>query len=413
MNVVSAAKVAAVRQHGAMDHTTPPCDLDEVRLYRLGRVREQLRQRDLAAIVLYDQVNARYATDATNMQLWCSQNDARYVLVPAEGPVVLFDFGGKTLLSEGLPTIDEVRASEAFLYFSAGGDMANRARRWAAELDELVRSCSGANKRIAMDRIAPLGTQELERLGYRVFDGMEVMECARAVKSPGEIALMRVAIGVCEQAIQGIREALRPGITENALWAELHRGNIGGGGEWIETRLLASGPRTNPWFRECSMRVIEKGDMVSFDTDLIGPYGYCCDMSRSWVCDAAPSDEQRRIYAVAHEHLQHDMELLKAGMSYREITEKLKPLREDFRAGRYNVAMHGVGLADEHPAIYYPEDFADHGYDGVLEEGQVICVESLAAESGAREAVKLEEQVLITADGIERLTSYPMETSWL
>ena len=114
MNVVSAAKVAAVRQHGAMDHTTPPCDLDEVRLYRLGRVREQLRQRDLAAIVLYDQINARYATDATNMQLWCSHNDARYVLVPAEGPVVLFDFGGKTLLSEGLPTIDEVRASEAF-----------------------------------------------------------------------------------------------------------------------------------------------------------------------------------------------------------------------------------------------------------------------------------------------------------
>ena len=72
-----------------------------------------------------------------------------------------------------------------------------------------------------------------------------------------------------------MREALRPGITENALWAELHRGNIAGGGEWIECRLLASGPRTNPWFRESSMRVIERGDIVAFDTDLIGPYGYC------------------------------------------------------------------------------------------------------------------------------------------
>ena len=100
-----------------------------------------------------------------------------------------------------------------------------------------------------------------------------------------------------------MREALRPGITENALWAELHHGNIAGGGEWIETRLLASGPRTNPWFRECSMRAIERGDMVSFDTDLIGPYGYCCDISRSWICDAPPNDEQRRIYADAHAHI--------------------------------------------------------------------------------------------------------------
>ena len=412
MNVVSAGKVDA-RQHGAMDHTSPPCDLDAVRLYRLGRVREALRERDLAAIILYDQLNTRYATDATNMQVWCSHNEVRYVYVPVEGPVVLFDFGGKTQLSEGLPTIDEVRAPEAFLYFSAGADMAKRARRWAAELDDLICASAGGNKRIAIDRIAPLGTQELERLGYQIFDGMELMECARAVKSAGELILMRAAVEVCEQAVQGMREALRPGITENALWAELHRGNIAGGGEWIETRLLASGPRTNPWFRECSMRVIEKGDMVSFDTDLIGPYGYCCDMSRSWVCDAAPTDEQRRLYAVAHDHLQHDMALLKAGMSYREVTERLKPLRDEFRAGRYTVAMHGVGLCDEHPAIYYPEDYSAVGYDGILEEGQVMCVESLAAAKGGREAVKLEEQVLITAAGNEPLTSYPFEESWL
>ena len=137
------------------------------------------------------------------------------------------------------------------------------------------------------------------------------MENAREIKSAGEIALMRHSIEVCEQAIGQMREAMRPGITENALWAELHHGNIARGGEWIETRLLSSGPRTNPWFRESSMRVIERGDMVSFDTDLVGPYGYCCDISRSWVCDAKPTDEQRRIYADAHAHIQHDKALLK------------------------------------------------------------------------------------------------------
>ena len=137
----------------------------------------------------------------------------------------------------------------------------------------------------------------MQQLGYEIFDGFDVMEVAREIKSSGEIQLMRKSIEVCEDAVQMMREALVPGITENALWAELHKGNIAGGGEWIETRLLASGPRTNPWFRESSMRPIEKGDMVSFDTDLVGPYGYCCDMSRSWICDAEPDEEQRRLYA--------------------------------------------------------------------------------------------------------------------
>ena len=209
-----------------------------------------------------------------------------------------------------------------------------------------------------------------------------------------------------------MREALTPGITENALWAELHRGNIAGGGEWIECRLLASGPRTNPWFRESSMRVIERGDIVAFDTDLVGPYGYCCDISRTWVCDARPSDEQQRIYAEAYAHIQHDKALLRPGVTFRELTELTRPLGDEFVEGRYSVAMHGVGLCDEYPAIPYPQDY-EPGDDGVLQEGMVMCVEGLAAPAGGREAVKLEEQVLITADGHEQLSSYPLEEDWL
>ena len=413
MNVVSSAGIEAVRQHGAMDHTTPPCDLEEVRHYRLGRVRQALEARGLAGIILYDQINARYAIDATNMQIWCSHNENRYVYVPVAGPVVLFDFGGKTFMSEGMTTVDEVRRANAFNYLSAGPEVAQRARGWAAEMDDLIRTHSGGSKRIAIDRIAPLGVQELERLGYEILDGMELMENARAIKSAGEITLMRASIAVCEQALQLMREALRPGITENALWAELHRGNIAGGGEWIETRLLASGPRTNPWFQECSMRVIERGDIVSFDTDLIGPYGYCCDISRAWVCDAPPSDEQRRLYAAAYEQIERNKELLRSGITYRELSERLHPLAEEFLPGRYPVAMHGVGLSDEHPSIYYPQDATAYGYEGVIEEGMVLCVEALTAVEGAREAVKLEEQVLVTADGFEQLSTYPMEEDWL
>ena len=413
MTQASGSTANTPRQHGAMEHSNPPCDLDEMRHYRLGRVREALAARDLAGIILYDPLNIRYATDASNMQVWCAHNEARYLYVPAEGPVRLFEFGGGSdLLTTGLPTIDEVRGATYVLYFIAGGRQADNARAWAAELDSVIREHAGGNRRIAIDRVGPVGMIEMQRLGYEIVDGFEVMENARSIKSAGEITLMRHSIAVCEQAIAQMREALTPGITENALWAELHRGNIAGGGEWIECRLLASGPRTNPWFRESSMRVIERGDIVAFDTDLVGPYGYCCDISRTWVCDARPSDEQRRIYAEAYAQVQENKALLKPGATFRELTEFSRPFSDEFVEGRYSVSMHGVGLCDEYPAILYPQDY-EPGDDGVLEEGMVICVEGLAAPAGGREAVKLEEQVLITANGHEQLSSYPLEEDWL
>ena len=71
-----------------------------------------------------------------------------------------------------------------------------------------------------------------------------------------------------------MRDEMRAGISENELWATLHAGNIKRGGEWIETRILSSGPRTNPWFQECGPRIMQDGDLMAFDTDLVGNYGY-------------------------------------------------------------------------------------------------------------------------------------------
>ena len=224
---------------------------------------------------------------------------------------------------------------------------------------------------------------------------------------------MRAAIAVCEAGMEAMCEALEPGITENALWAKLHETNIRLGGEWIETRLLSSGPRTNPWFRGCSMRAIERGDMVSFDTDLIGPYGYCADISRSWVCGAKPSDEQRRLYAAAHAQIEHNKAMLKPGMSLREVSEAAWPIPEEFLSNRYSSVIHGVGLADEYPSIKHAVDFATKGYDGLLVPGMTLCVESFIGVEGGKEGVKLEEQVLITEDGCETLSGYPFEEDWL
>ncbi len=404
----------APRQHGAMEYSTAPVNLDEVRLYRLGRVREQLKQRDYAGILLFDQINTRYATDATNMQIWCSHYETRCVFVATDGPVVLFDYGNYPHLAEGLPTVDEYRVNKSFYYFTAGQRTSERAELFGDEIADLVSRYGAGNKRLAIDRLSYEGVAPLLKRGISIHSGDEVMEHARAIKSHGEIALMRKSIDVCEAGMRAMREALRPGITENALWAKLHETNITMGGEWIETRLLSSGPRTNPWFRESSMRTIEKGDMVSFDTDLIGPYGYCADISRSWLCgDGKPSDEQQRLYAFAVEQIEHNKNLLRPGASFSDVSENAWKIPNEFVANRYSSLIHGVGLADEYPSFKHWSDFAERGYDGEVREGMTLCVESYIGSEGGHEGVKLEEQVLVTKGGIEQLSSYPLELDWL
>ncbi|MEM7292525.1 MAG: Xaa-Pro peptidase family protein [Pseudomonadota bacterium] len=385
-----------------------------LRAYRVSRVREQLAQSDTAGIVLFDPVNIRYATGSSNMQVWTLHNPSRYAFVAADGPVILFDFHGARHLVEGIESIDEFRNATSWFYFNNGPRVAKMAKRWATEIADVMDACGGGNKRLAADRIDPAGVAELERLGVSVHEGQNLMEQARVIKSSVEIDAIRESIRVCQLAMDAMRNELRPGITENQLWSHLHQVNIANGGEWIETRLLSSGPRTNPWFSECSDRVIEAGDLVSFDTDMIGPGGYCADISRSWVCgESRPSDEQRRLYAYAFETIERYIERLKPGLTFREFSDAGGPLPESMSANRYPCMLHGIGLCDEYPFIAYPEDFDDSGFDGVLEEGMTVCVEAYGGEVGGREGVKLEEQMLITADGAQRLSSYEYEAEFL
>ena len=409
---ISVGNIAA-RQHGAMEYTTPPVDLDVVRRYRLERIQQQLRRLDYAGILLFDQVNCRYACDATNMQVWCSHYETRCVFIATDGPLILFDYGNFPHLAEGIPTIDEYRVNSSFYYFTAGTRTDERADEFGQIIADLVREHGGGNTRLAVDRLSYQGSSRLLQQGLSLHDGLEVLELARVIKSKEELALMQHAIDVCEIGVARMKEALEPGITENALWAKLHEANIELGGEWIETRLLSSGPRTFPWFRESSMRRIEQGDMVSFDTDLIGPYGYCSDMSRSWVCGNEPTDEQRRIYALAYEQIQHNCAVLKAGKTFREVSEQAWKIPNEFASSRYSSLIHGVGLADEYPSIKHIHDFDKKGYDGVLEENMTLCVESYTGSESSGEGVKLEEQVVVTKDGCELMTSYPMEMDWL
>jgi Xaa-Pro dipeptidase len=393
-----------------MSTVIPEIDEAAIRAHRLARVRQGLRASDYAGLLLFDPVNIRYATGSRNMQVWTMHNPCRYVFIATEGPVILFELGSARHLAKDLTTIDEIRPAWAWDYMIVGERNAEMAGNWAKEIVDLIQRHGGGNRRIAIDRADWLPVMWLQRHQLEIADGKPLVERARAIKSAEEIKALKISFQACADSIAVLRQKTQPGMTESAALGLLLQEAITRGGEYPETRLLSSGPRTNPWFQETADRVMQAGDLLSFDTDLIGRWGFYTDISRSWVIgDRKPTDEQKRIYNLARQQLDHNIALLRPGMSFREMSAKSWPVPEAFIANRYADIAHGVGLGVEYPLIWYQEDEAYGMYDGVFEENMVVCVESYIGAVGGREGVKLEQPVLITADGPKLFCDCPLE----
>jgi len=393
-----------------LSDTEARVDMRVLRASRLERLRAQLRARDYAGCLLYDPINIRYATGARNMTVWTLHNPVRYCFVASEGPVVLFEFHSTPHLAAGLETVDEIRTAVYWFYFGAGQHGPERVKLWAAELADLVRQHGGGNRRLAVDKCDFLGIDAMRAEGIEVTDGQEVTELARRIKSPEELACMAASIAVAEAGMARMREALKPGLSENELWSILHQINIAHGGEWIETRLLASGPRTNPWFQECGDRVIRPGELVAFDTDLIGCYGMCTDISRTWFLgDGEPTRRQKEMHKIAYEHITTNTSIVGPGVSFKELSDRGHQLPDIYVPQRYGSRFHGVGICDEWPSIKYREDWEERGYDGVLEPGMMLCVEAYLGEVDGPDGIKLEDQLLVTEDGVENMVSCPFD----
>jgi len=396
-----------------------PPDLGRMREYRWKRLTRHIVDRGYGGLLMFDPMNIRYATDSTNMQLWNTHNPFRAVLLCADGHMTIWDYKQSPFLSEFNPLVRERRSGASLFYFDTGDGIADAAARFALEIDDLIRRHGGSDMRLAVDKIMPHGMRALEARGFKIAEGEEVTEKCRAVKGPDEILAMRCAFHACESAVAEMerfaRENVPSGNTSEAdIWSVLHAENIRRGGEWIETRLLASGPRTNPWFQECGPRITQPNEVICFDTDMIGCYGMCIDISRSWwIGNQNPHPDM--VYAMRHavDHLRANMDMLKPGVTVPELTEHAHKLDDRFQAQKYSCMMHGVGLCDEWPLVAYPDAEVAGAFDYPLEPGMVLCIEALVSETGKDFSIKLEDQVLITADGHENLTSYPFDRQLL
>ena len=403
----------AMREWEAAGLTLP--NLETMRQFRWQRLVKGVTDRDYGGILMFDPLNIRYATDSTNMQLWNTHNAFRACLICADGYMVVWDYKQAMFLSRFNTLVREQRSGADLFYFDRGDKVDVAADQFSREVRDLIVEHGGGNMRLGVDKVMLHGLRALEAQGFTVLPGEELTEKVRSIKGPDEILAMRCAHHACEAAIAEMEAAARAGVpkgnmSEDDIWAELHAGNIRRGGEWIETRLLASGPRTNPWFQECGPRLVQNNEIVAFDTDLIGSYGICIDISRTWwIGDERPRQDMIDTMKIALEHIDHNMNLLKPGVMINDLSRNCHKLPDHMQKQKYGCMMHGVGLCDEWPLVAYPDAMVQGAFDYPIEPGMVLCVEVLASPEDGDFSIKLEEQVLITETGFENLTRYPFD----
>jgi len=384
-------------------------DIDEARLcaYRLNRIQNELKKVDAAFCVLVNPISLRYAINYRTYALFQAHIPTTYLFVPQTGPLILHAAYGES------PGVSEVRTGRALSVFDAGNTLEEQAKLFAQDAKDYLSELGTDNRRVAVEYVNPSITLALQAQGLEVIDGVDVSEQARVLKSDDEIACMRWSIDVAQLGIAKVEEVLKPGVREVELWALLNYTNLANCGDWHDGRMLASGPRINPWLQEASNRQIESGDLVGFDTDMVGPFGYFADISRTLHCGPdKPTIRQKQLYRMAVEEISHNLALVKPGTSFVDFQNNAWPIPEEFQKNAYTCIAHAVGMCDEYPRIN-PLHRGPTPYDGVIEAGMVLCIESYIGAEGERDGVKIEQQVLVTDTGYELLSDYPLDAKLL
>lgn len=381
---------------------TVDIDLAVLRAERLARLQAAMRDQGADVCLFFNQANVRYATGTATMTVYANGAFVRCAVVPAEGAPILFEHPKLVYRSE--PIVTDVRPMPAW-EFSDDADA--DARAWAAEVASALGDAGLGSRQLFVDKLGTPAYRALAEQGFAFRDTGPITLDAREVKTPQELRLFEVNAAIGMRMLQRFETEIAPGVRERDLLAAMTDTLLREGGEYLISRACVSGPNTNPWNLEATDRAVESGDLVFVDTDAVGYEGYFIDVSRTFLCgdvDATPA--QREAYRAAHDWMRAGIAELRPGLTMREYAGRVPALPEKYRAQRYEVLAHQAGLEDEGPSVAYAEDPQPNG-DRVLKEHSVICLEAYVGEVGGRDGVKLEEQLVLTADGARVLIPYP------
>jgi Xaa-Pro dipeptidase len=386
-----------------------PDELAALRRSRLERLQATMRARDVEICLFFSPANIRYATGTDVMGVWSAMTFERHCVVPASGPPVLFEYPGSMHVSERL--VRDVRP--AFEWQDKVPSAEANARAWARAMRSLMAELGHAGARLAVDKLDTPGFLALQSEGVEIDDAGPVTLDAREVKTDEELGVVRLNGRIGDEMLAEVEGAVRPGIREYELLAVLSHALLRRHGEFLSTRLLVSGQRTNPWMHEAHGHIVQEGEMVVLDTDAHGYEGYVIDLSRGFLCgDGAPDAEQRDTYMAALEVVQGMTDLVRPGMTFWEFSNAAPTLPERYRHQRYASLGHQAGLEVEGPDFPYPDEaerWTPALAERTLRPGMVLSLQCYAGAVGGSTGVKLEDQVIVTEDRCELMCRYPYD----
>src|SRR5215467_6996142 len=383
-------------------------NFDRLRAARLGRTKAALADSDLGSLLLFDPNNLRYVT-STAIGTWERDKNIRFALVPRGGDPVLWDFGSAARHHQlYCPWLPE-SSWRAWVPPMRGAmpDATGIPDALATMVFEELQARGLEKEPVGMDVPDMTTLLALQRKGLHITDSQPIMLEARKIKTEDELALLDHAAGIVDAAYEEIYRMLRPGVRENEVVAAAMKVLFELGSEHVEAINAISGDRCNPHPHTFADRLLRPGDQAFFD--IIHSFmGYRTCYYRTFnVSYATPS--QIDAYKRCREWLDNAIERVRPGATTAEIAE-VWPTAQDIGMADERAAFglqfgHGLGVGlYESPMISRLHSFDD---PVELEEGMVFALETYCAASDGRSAARIEEEVLVTADGPEILTRFP------
>jgi Xaa-Pro dipeptidase len=397
-------------------------DLDRLRQERLARLTAKLEASSLGALLSFDFANLRYMT-ATHIGTWAMDKLIRFAVLPRGGEPVEWDFGSAARHHQiynpwldhtgNPPTPEGARATGARAGIStlrgAFHPDAGIAQDVAAKVAEVLREHGLADEPVGVDVAELPILAALADLGIQTVDGQQVFLEARRTKTADEISLLAQACSMVDAAYQELYQFLRPGVRENECVGLVSKVLYDLGSEYVEGVNAISGERCSPHPHVYSDRLIRPGDPAFFDI-LHSHLGYRTCYYRTFAVGSA-SRAQRDAYTRCREYMDQAIAMVRPGVTTGEIVS-LWPRAEEFGFENEMAAFalqygHGVGLSIWEKPIFSRLVSLDHPEP--LEEGMVFALETYWPAADGWSAARIEEEVVVTADGCEVITKFPAE----
>lgn len=406
-------------------------DMDRLRTDRLARLRAALERSELGAVLAFDFANIRYMT-ATHIGTWAIDKLIRFSLLVRGGEPIVWDFGSAAQHHKLYnPWLDYSNAHADADPHGAhhGADRRNPsgaragistlrgafnpragiADEVAAKIRRELEMYGLLNEPLGVDVIELPVLAALTEAGIDVVDGQQIFLEARRIKTSDEIRLLTQACSMVDAAYEELYAFLRPGVRENECVGVVAKTLYDLGSEFVEGVNAISGERCAPHPHVFSDRIIRPGDPAFFD--ILHSYnGYRTCYYRTFAVGSA-SAALGDAYKRCRDYMDEAIRLVRPGATTADIVS-VWPTAQEFGFPDEEAAFalqygHGIGLSIWEKPIFSRLVSLDH--PEVLEEGMVFALETYWPSADGWGAARIEEELVVTADGCEVITKFPAE----